>query len=77
MATTGAAAHLYRRITRVVFASALMVAGSGFGASTRAAAMASRKEEQTLSFGDDGEPERTDEGGREFRVFGRHAKDFV
>jgi hypothetical protein len=29
METTRAGAHLYRRVTRVVFESALMVAGSG------------------------------------------------
>jgi hypothetical protein len=40
METTRAAAHLYRRVTRVVFESALMVDGSGLGTSTRAAAMA-------------------------------------
>ena len=54
METTRAAAHLYRRVTRVVFESALMVDGSGLGTSTRAAAMATPGQEKTRSFVDDG-----------------------
>jgi len=54
METTRAAAHLYRRVTRVVFESALMVDGSGLGTSTRAAAMAPRGGRKTRSFVHDG-----------------------